>query len=155
MNPLPHPSFRSLAFSLVEIVLALGIAGFVAVAILGLAAIATNGTREADLNSRFAQITQRKTSELKSLRLDFSQPILNQIVTPEYFDATGTPLSTPLGKVFTCTLENVTPVTDTIGAPPGGIPNFKLLRLTVASGGTESSSLISLCNFQGIQLASP
>ena len=61
-------SARSTAFTLVEVVIAVGFVAFVLTAILGLAAMAANETKNADLKARLAWITESVTSEYQSQR---------------------------------------------------------------------------------------
>ena len=58
----------SAAFTLVEVVIAVGLVAFVLTAILGLVAIAANETKNADLKARLAWITEQVTSEYQSQR---------------------------------------------------------------------------------------
>ena len=51
-----------------EVVIAVGLVGFVLTAILGLAALAANETKNADLKARLAWITESMTSEYQSQR---------------------------------------------------------------------------------------
>ncbi len=65
MRPLVR---TSAAFTLVEVVIAVGLVAFVLTAILGLVAIAANETKNADLKARLAWITEQVTSEYQSQR---------------------------------------------------------------------------------------
>lgn len=145
-----------LAFSLVEVVLGVGIVGFVAVAILGLAAVASNSTREADLNSRTAFVMQHVMADLQSRRFDFSdltaKPIAVQYGGPTWFDAAGSPLPNANGKFFTCDVTDVTPTVATPGAPLANSINFRLLRLQITTPVSQNATVISVSNSQKIQL---
>jgi type II secretory pathway pseudopilin PulG len=59
---------HSAAFTLVEVVIAVGLVAFVLTAILGLVAIAINETKNADLKVRLTWITEQVTSEFQSQR---------------------------------------------------------------------------------------
>ena len=62
------PVRAAAAFTLVEVVIAVGLVAFVLTAILGLVAIAANETKNADLKARLAWITEQVTSEYQSQR---------------------------------------------------------------------------------------
>ena len=73
-------------FSLVEVVIAVGLVGFVLTAILGLAAMAANETKNADLKARLAWITERVTSEYQSQRFS---AVLASLPKTNYWDYSG------------------------------------------------------------------
>ena len=61
-------ALRPGAFTLVEVVIAVGLVAFVLTAILGLVAIAANETKNADLKARLTWITEEMNSEFQSQR---------------------------------------------------------------------------------------
>ena len=101
------------AFSLVEVVIAVGLVGFVLTAILGLAALAANETKNADLKARLAWITESVTSEYQSQRFSAA---LGSLPAANYRDFSGMPLPDSNGAYFRCDVVNVT--------PPPASPNF-------------------------------
>ena len=97
------------AFTLVEVVIAVGLVAFVLTAILGLVAIAANETKNADLKARLAWITEQVTSEYQSQR--FSNALAGVPAT-NYWDYSG--MSTnAAGAYFVCEISNVTPTSPT------------------------------------------
>jgi type II secretory pathway pseudopilin PulG len=132
---------RRSAFTLVEVVIAVGLVGFVLTAILGLAALAANETKNADLKARLAWITESTTSEFQSQRFSTA---LGDLPVTTYRDFSGMPLPDANGAYFRCDVLNVTPVPSS--------PNFALLQLTIRwpspSLTSKNVSLISLFNYQ-------
>jgi uncharacterized protein (TIGR02598 family) len=129
----------------VEVVIAVGLVAFVLTAILGLAVLATNETKNADLKARLAWITKRVTSEYQSQR--FSTVLMNLPAT-HYWDYSGAPVAGPAEAYFVCDVTNVTP-------PPSGnftANNLALLRVSIRwpnpSLTSTNVSLISLFNYQ-------
>ena len=74
------------AFTLVEVVIAVGLVAFVLTAILGLAAMAANETKNADLKARLAWITESVTSEYQSQRFS---AVLGSLPKTNYWDLFG------------------------------------------------------------------
>ena len=108
----------SAAFTLVEVVIAIGLVAFVLTAILGLVAIAANETKNADLKGRLAWITEQVTSEYQSQR--FSS-VLATVPTNGpltngpgvfYWDYSGMRTNST-GAYFVCSVRNVTPTNGT------------------------------------------
>jgi uncharacterized protein (TIGR02598 family) len=100
------PLFGKTAFTLIEVVIAIGLVGFVLTAILGLAVIATNETKNADLKARLTSITQRVTAECQSRRFPL---ILESLPATNYWDYSGTPVTDTTDAYFRCVVSNVTP----------------------------------------------
>jgi uncharacterized protein (TIGR02598 family) len=141
-----RPSIGRAAFTLVEVVIAVGLVAFVLTAILGLAVIATNETKNADLKARLAWITERVTSEYQSQR--FSTALTNLPAT-NYWDYSGMPVTNTADAYFRCIISNVTP-------PPASTnftsDNFVLLQASIRWPYPQLTStnvtLISLFNYQ-------
>lgn len=145
------------AFTLVEVVIAVGLVGFVLTAILGLAALAANETKNADLKARLAWITESTTSEYQSQRFSTA---LGNLPSTNYRDFSGLPVADPKDAYFRCDVVNVTPP----AAPPKfTAKNFALLQLTIrwpvntktqvnwpdpSLTSPKNVSLISLFNYQ-------
>ena len=146
---LGRPSLGRAAFTLVEVVIAVGLVAFVLTAILGLLVIATNETKNADLKARLAWITERVTSEYQSQRFS---AVLTNLPATNYWDYSGMPLTNTQDAYFWSVATNVTP-------PPAGnftTNNFALLQISIfwpysSSTSTNVSSnvsIISLFNYQ-------
>jgi uncharacterized protein (TIGR02598 family) len=107
-EPWGLPGLRSSgAFTLIEVVIAVGLVAFVLTAILGLVAIAANETKNADLKARLAWITEQVTSEYQSQR--FSNA-LARVPTNSALDYEGMPVLTNSATAyFICDVSNVTP----------------------------------------------
>ena len=136
------------AFTLVEVVIAVGLVAFVMTAILGLAVIAANETKNADLKARLAWITERVTSEYQSQR--FSRCLgSSDMPANSYWDYSGMPVTNTTDAYFQCDVTNVTP-------PPASTNfttnNFALLQVSIRWPNPQLTStnvsLISLFNYQ-------
>ena len=140
--------WTSAAFTLVEVVIAVGMVAFVLTAILGLVAIAANETKNADLRARLAWITEQVTSEYQSQR--FSNALAN-VPTNFAWDYDGMAVLTNSPSVyFVCDVSNVTPT-----SPPNtNYPTnyIALLQLRTRWPSTQLTStnvsVISLFNYQ-------
>jgi uncharacterized protein (TIGR02598 family) len=137
------------AFTLVEVVIAVGLVAFVLTAILGLVVVATNETKNADLKARLAWITERVTSEYQSQR--FSR-VLGNLPATNYWDYSGMPATNTADAYFWSVVSNVTP-------PPAGnftANNFAMLQLSIrwpyssltSTNVSTNVSIISLFNYQ-------
>ena len=136
----------SAAFTLVEVVIAVGLVAFVLTAILGLVAIAANETKNADLKARLAWITEQVTSEYQSQR--FSNALAGVPAT-NYWDYSG--MSTnAAGAYFVCEISNVTPTSPTNPAFPTNYIALLQVRTRWPSPQLTSTnvSVISLFNYQ-------
>jgi uncharacterized protein (TIGR02598 family) len=129
-------------FTLVEVVIAIGLVAFVLTSILGLAAIASNETRNADLKARLAWITERVSSEYQSQR--FSS-VLGNLPATNYWDYSGMPVTNVADAYFVCEVSNVTPGTASTN-------NLALLQLSIRWPNPKLTStnvcVISLFNYQ-------
>ncbi len=140
----------AVAFTLVEVVIAVGLVAFVLTAILGLVAIAANETKNADLKARLTWITEQVTSEYQSQR--FSNSLANVPAT-KYWDYSG--ISTNLADAyFVCDVSNVTPTSP----PSADYPTNYMALLQVrirwpysqppTNFASTNVSVISLFNYQ-------
>jgi uncharacterized protein (TIGR02598 family) len=141
----------SAAFTLIEVVIAVGLVAFVLTAILGLVAIAANETKNADLKARLTWITEQVTSEYQSQR--FSN-VLASLPTNSTLDYEGMPVATNSPSAFfRCDMSNVTPADSTNEK----YANYRaLLQVSIRWPYSPSStnfastnvSVISLFNYQ-------
>jgi uncharacterized protein (TIGR02598 family) len=133
-------------FTLIEVVIAVGLVAFVLTAILGLAAIAVNETKNADLKARLAWITESVTSEYQAQR--FSAALSNVSTNLLYWDYSGMRLPNSNGAYFTSGVSNVTPT----NSPNGSYPTnyIALLQVSIRTPELTSTnvSVISLFNYQ-------
>jgi uncharacterized protein (TIGR02598 family) len=136
---------HSAAFTLVEVVIAVGLVAFVLTAILGLVAIAINETKNADLKVRLTWITEQVTSEFQSQRFATalaSVPTNGSAIF--YWDYSGTRLPNSNGAYFACRVSNVTPANFST--------NMALLQVSIRWPAPQLTStnvsLISLFNYQ-------
>ena len=155
---LAHPA----GFSLIEVVLALGITSFTIISIIGLLSFGLQNSRESAEDTNLALITQTTTSLLRS------QPFTNILnsatfatnnTNANYFfdvtgdltrDATGAPATVPnADSLFACTLARRTPPLATPGTT-----NFIYLQYRFtwplsapATNRKEKIGLISLANY--------
>jgi uncharacterized protein (TIGR02598 family) len=99
---------RAGAFTLIEVVIAVGLVAFVLTAILGLVAIAANETKNADLKARLTWITEQVTAEFQSQR--FSSALAG-VPTNLAWDYSGMPVATNSPNAyFLSSVSNVTPM---------------------------------------------
>jgi len=135
---------RSAAFTLVEVVISIGLVAFVMTAILGLAAMAANETKNADLKARLAWITERVTSEYQSQRFSVAlESVPTNAPAISYWDYSGM-VTNATGAYFQCDVTRAT--------PPSASTNFALLQVNILWPNTKPTSsnvcLISLFNYQ-------
>jgi uncharacterized protein (TIGR02598 family) len=136
------------AFTLIEVVIAVGLVAFVLTAILGLVAIAANETKNADLKARLAWITEQVTSEYQSQR--FSNALAS-LPTNLSWDYEGMPVPTNSPNAyFLCDVSNVTPISPTNANYPTNYIALLQLRTRWPSPQLSSTnvSVISLFNYQ-------
>jgi uncharacterized protein (TIGR02598 family) len=138
----------SAAFTLVEVVIAVGMVAFVLTAILGLVVIAANETKNADLKARLAWITEQVTSEYQSQR--FAAALTN-LPAGLAWDYSGMPVATNSPTAyFVCDVSNVTPTNPTNASYPTNYIALLQVRTRWPSLQLTSTnvSLISLFNYQ-------
>ena len=139
-------SVRWDAFTLVEVVIAVGLVAFVLTAILGLAAMAANETKNADLKARLAWITESVTSEHQSQRFS---AVLGSLPKTNYWDFSGMPVTNTADAYFRCDVSNVTP---SPASTKFTINNFALLQVSIRWPNPQLTStnvcVISLFNYQ-------
>jgi uncharacterized protein (TIGR02598 family) len=133
------------AFTLVEVVIAVGLVAFVLTAILGLATMAANETKNADLKARLAWITESVTSECQSQQFS---TVMESMPKSNYWDYSGTPVTNIPDAYFRCDVSNVTP-------PPASTnltTNFALLQVSIRWPNPQLTStnvsLISVFNYR-------
>ena len=127
-----------------EVVISIGLVAFVLTAILGLAAIAANETKNADLKARLAWITERMTSEYQSQRFSVAlESVPTSAPAISYWDYSGMPVASPADAYFRCDVSSAT--------PPSASTNFALLQVSIRWPSppltSTNVSLISLFNY--------
>jgi uncharacterized protein (TIGR02598 family) len=131
------PESRCLAgrgFTLIEVVLAVGIIAFCLTAVIGLVGLAVKGTREADVYVRLAGINRRVVADIQRQPfLTISGTLSSSQAVKSYYDLTGNPLTDLYGsnltankgeKYFECEIRNVTPAS-------GYSSNAKILGIRI------------------------
>lgn len=137
------PAFRSRAFSLIEVTLALGIASFAFIAILGLLPMGLNASQRA-VNSTYASLFSeeiardvRTTAARKGMggKSDFFQvDLVPNGTTPIFLDRSGQPLASgnapgaamaALVKVYGQSVANLS-ATDSLEFSPGYHASVKI-----------------------------
>ena len=128
-----------------EVVIAVGLVAFVMTAILGLAMMAVNETKNADLKARLAWIVESVTSECQSRQFP---TVLAEVPVTKYWDYSGMPVANAENAYFRCDVSNVTPPP----APNLTTDNFALLQVSIswpsARPTSKNVSIISLFNYQ-------
>ena len=143
----PADALRAGAFTLVEVVIAVGLVAFVLTAILGLVTIAANETKNADLKARLTWITEEMTSEFQSQR--FSSALASVPTNGSasfYWDYSGMRLTNSNGAYFVCDVSNVTP-TNTPNYPTNYLALLQVsIRWPSPQLTSTNASVISLFN---------
>ena len=135
------------AFTLIEVVIAVGLVAFVLTAILGLAAIAANETKNADLKARLAWIIEEVTSEYQSQRFSNALASLPTNLSWDY-DGTSVPTNSP-SVYFVGDVSNVTPTNPTNAYPTNYIALLQVRTRWPSPQVTSTNvSVISLFNYQ-------
>jgi len=130
------------AFSLVEVMIAVGIVAFVLSAILGLVTLAVQGTRKADTDARLAILAGRLSASYQGRSFAGA---LAEVATnaTTYFDFDGVPTNAA-GAYFRCDATNVTPA--------GASANLALLQMRIRWPSPQWSSsniyVFSVANYQ-------
>jgi len=108
--------FQGNAFSLVEVVIAIGIVSFALLAMMGLASVSLQSERSSASDTDLAALSQQVFSRLRSL------PFASLSDTNYFFDADGSPTTNSAGAVYECAV--------TLAADPSLLPaSFKNARL--------------------------
>ncbi len=129
-------------FSLIEVILAVGLMAFVLSAILGLVTLAVQGTKRADLDARLVVLTSRVTAGYQNR--DFASA-LSELSTnaTTYYNLYGTPTNAA-AAYFRCDAANATPA--------GNSTNFAILRFQICWPYPQLSStnlyVTSIGNYQ-------
>jgi uncharacterized protein (TIGR02598 family) len=89
-------------FSLVEVVLAVGIAGFVLVSIIGLLSVSLKSARESSTDTLVVGMASRTLSELRAKSFSDLNPSLAALTNRIYFDDLGMQTSTQGTMGFAC-----------------------------------------------------
>lgn len=99
MHPQRTSSTRH-GFSLVEVILSLGIVSFALVAMLGLLSVGFNASKQSTEDTLISTMTSKITSELRGT----SSVTAATMTTPKeyYFDAQGILMTTGTGAVYYC-----------------------------------------------------
>ncbi|CAN5821863.1 hypothetical protein BH09VER1_BH09VER1_47180 [soil metagenome] len=129
-------------FSLVEVILAVGLIAFVLTAILGLVTLAVQGTKKADMDARLAVLAGRMSAgyQGRSFAAALAELSTNAVT---YYDYYGIPTNAA-GAYFACTAANVTPT--------GSSTNLAIVRFQFRWPSPQWSStnsyVSSISNFQ-------
>ena len=94
------------AFSLVEVVVAIGVFAFVAISLLGLLALSASSSRRADTQATSATIVSTIMGKLSSQ--SFATNVANLPFT-NYFTVNGSETNTT-GGIFRCSVTDVSPL---------------------------------------------
>ena len=121
MNPLNHPSRSDAGFSLVEVVLALGIVSFAVLSTFGLLSVATDTNKRARDEQSAAQLVENEFQRIRSL----SSANFPATYATRYYDASLNDLGTTLNGAAIYQLE-IAIVTPAPPAPADRIFNAKV-----------------------------
>lgn len=120
-DPRGQRHFAGRGFTLIEVLLAVGIIAFCLTAVIGLVGLAINGTRDADVSVRLAGVNRRVVSDIQRQPFSTINGALSSSQTVKsYYDQRGNPLTDLYGtnltatkgeKYFECEIRNVTPAT--------------------------------------------
>lgn len=135
------------AFSLVEVVLALGVVSFSLVGLIGMLPVGLSNFRQAIELQTQAQIVQQIATELQLAKFSDLNGGSYQSGFPRYFDAEGVPVSEPQ-KLYTVTANS--PANTEV---PGTVANTNLLTLNFdiqrSTAPTEHKSFTLLVSNNG------
>lgn len=127
-------------FSLVEVVLAVGITAFILISVFGLTTVAVKATMEADMMARVTSIN-RLTASL--CQMEHFTNVTGSLPSTNYYDSWGTPTDPQYGY-FRVDLSNV--------SPAGTSSNLVLLQMKVRwpvpQLTSSNVSIISLVNHE-------
>jgi len=94
---------NSAGFTLVEIVIALGIVSFAVVALVGLMAVSMTSGRDAAVDTAIASMARQVSVELRAKKFDTLKDLKKSIDSNDlnyFFDADAHPLSSPAGDLL-------------------------------------------------------
>jgi len=152
---------RREGFSLVEVVIALGITSFVIIAIIGLLSVGLQTSRESAEDTNLALMTQTTTALLRSRPFSnvFNSPNFGDATADYFFDANGDltrdaagapATTTDTNSLFACTISRRTP-----SLAPLSTSNFIYLQYKFtwplsapAANRKEKVGVISLANYE-------
>jgi uncharacterized protein (TIGR02598 family) len=117
---------RERGFSLVEVVIALGIISFAVVALLGLLTVSANSSRFSDEDTVIASIARQVTAELRSTPF----ATLPTGGATWYFDHEARRLGAATGAIYRC---QITLTADADYNSSSGAPNLYQVRLVFSS----------------------
>lgn len=124
-------------FSLVEVVLAVGITSFILITVFGMTAMAVKTTQEADINARVAAI-DRTTAAL--FQMEHFNKATTALPATYSYDIWGSPIQ---DGYYRCDVKNVT--------PPGASTNLLILQVQVRWPSPQlkstNTSIISVGNY--------
>lgn len=140
LSIIPRSGSNRRAFSLVEVVLAVGITSFILIAVFGMTAVAVKGTREADINARLAEITRLETS---LCQMEHFASYKAALPATNYYNIWSTPIDPAYGY-FRCDLSNVTPA----GTSSNLVLVQLMIRWPVPQLAYTNTSIISLANHE-------
>jgi uncharacterized protein (TIGR02598 family) len=126
-----HPQRFSRGFSLVEVVIAMGIVVFAFIPLLGLIPMGLNTSRQAVDTTVEAQIVQQMTSQVQQTAFSSLTGLNNEGLL--YFDANGNTISSASGAVYKACFSVTT------SASNSSLPNG-----TVLPGGSTTQALTTV-----------
>ena len=132
--PFLRPSLRARhkAFTLVEVVVAIGVVVFGLIAIFGLMNLSLKNSREANLRQGLTLVIDQVNSYYQSQAFTNA---LNEVPATNFFDNVGEPLANSSGAFFAAQINNVTPPNGQInasGLPPVDTNYLGILQLKIA-----------------------
>lgn len=157
---LPGRYIHQRAFTLVEVVLAIGVVAFGLIAILGLMSVSLRNSREANVREGLTMVLDRMNSVYQGQNFTNSLAV-SQTSTNYYFDNSGVPTTNTASYFYLCNVTNATPATTsyffqsaTTVIPQGSAPTnyFGVLQVSVRwpypQLNSTNISLISILNCQ-------
>lgn len=136
----------ALGFSLVEVVLCLGVVGFAFVALLGLLPLGLKTFRQAMETSIQSQIAQQISSELQQVRFsDLTSANYASSHFPQYFDDQGMAVSGPNDPNRIYTVTAAAPTTPNLPGINGANPTLLVFQFFVqARNSPETTNRFSV-----------
>jgi uncharacterized protein (TIGR02598 family) len=124
-------SSRRQAFSLVEIVLAIGIISFGCIAIFGLLGVTANASRLSSDETAIATMSRHVISSIKQQTFPAIEANFMGKTTKFYFDSTGNPLTNASEAFYQCAVTG-TEDAATTSSLSGGRTQVNLIKLQLA-----------------------
>jgi len=123
------------AFSLMEVVLALGIISFVLFSMLGLLSVGMNASRESSADTALTSMISQVLGKLRSLH-----PLPTETVPAFFFDEDGLPLTNSTGAIYKCEASTMMLTTPELPNISDNFIKVKLVFIWPASVAVPSNS---------------